>query len=103
MKALLYTNKTPIGTFWIRPEPAGRVRLGIDRTELRAYPSPKAAARAVTERQTGWERWDKADDVLAPRGLEAWRREAGHRTERRLASKKSSAREGAGEPDLAES
>ncbi|MCU1294155.1 MAG: hypothetical protein JWP08_3005 [Bryobacterales bacterium] len=89
MKALLYTNKTPLGTFWIRPEPAGRVRLGIDRMELRAYPSPKAAARAVADRQTGWGPWDKASEVVAPRGLEAWRREAGHRTTRRLAAEKS--------------
>jgi hypothetical protein len=52
MKTTLFTYDTPVGTFWIRPEPAGRVRLGIGRERLNTFPSATAAARAVAERTT---------------------------------------------------
>lgn len=87
MKSSLYTVATDAGTFWIRPEPADRVRLGIDNVELKTYSSPKAAARAVAERNTGWQLWDQAA-TLAPSGLEKWKRASGHRSGRKYAYKK---------------
>lgn len=95
MKSVLYTHETPLGTFWIRPEPAGRVRLGLDRAELRTYSSAKAAARAVTDRDTGLQSWDQARDVTAPSGLEKWKQGPGHQKMQRLARKKVSARNSA--------
>lgn len=64
------------GTFWIRPEPADRVQLGIDRHKLNTYGSAKAAARAVAERTTGWVGWDTLERVDAPARLERWKRPA---------------------------
>jgi hypothetical protein len=87
MKSILYTLKTDAGTFWIRPEPADRVRLGVDKVELKAYSSPKVAARAVAERNTGWEPWDQSTGPV-PSDLEKWKRGSGHRSGRRHAFKK---------------
>lgn len=87
MKSVLYTFTTDAGTFWMRPEPADRVRLGIDKVELKTYSSPKAAARAVAERDTGWEAWDKST-APPPSALEKWKRGSGHRTGRKHAHKK---------------
>jgi hypothetical protein len=87
MKSVLYTLSTEAGTFWIRPEPADRVRLGVDNMELKSYSSPKAAARAVAERNTGWAVWDESK-ALAPSGLESWKRGSGHRSGRKHAHKK---------------
>ncbi len=66
MKTVLFTYDAGIGTFWIRPEPAGRVQLGLDRHKLGTYASPKAAARAVTEKNTGFEPWDDATGLPVP-------------------------------------
>ena len=41
MKTVLFTYETPVGTFWIQPEPAGRVRLGIGREKLGTYASAR--------------------------------------------------------------
>lgn len=77
MKTTLFTYQCAAGTFWIRPEPAGRVRLGIDEHQLKTYSSPTAAARAVAERKTGWPAWDNSAEELAPRGLDRWKRAPG--------------------------
>ena len=74
MKTNLFTFASQLGTFWIRPEPAGRVRLGIDRTLLKSYGSATAAARAVAARQTGWPKWDSDVAERAPRTLRNWKR-----------------------------
>lgn len=87
MKSILYTLNTDAGTFWIRPEPADRVQLGIDKIELKTYSSPRAAARAVAERTTGWQAWDESA-AAAPSGLEKWKRGDGHRRGRKHAHKK---------------
>lgn len=87
MKSVLYTFSTDEGAFWIRPEPADRVRLGIDNIELKTYPSPKAAARAVAERNTGSKVWDEST-ALAPSGLEKWKRGGAHRSGRKHAHNK---------------
>lgn len=87
MKSVLYTLSTEAGTFSIRPEPAGRVRLGIDSVDLKSYSSPKAAARAVAERSTGWQAWDQSAAPV-PAGLERWKRGTGHRTGRKHAHNK---------------
>ena len=73
MKTTLFTYETPAGTFWIRPEPAGRVQLGIDRRKLQTYSSVKTAARAVAERCTGYADWDNATGIPAPPGLDRWK------------------------------
>ncbi len=91
MKSVLYTLATDAGTFWIRPEPADRVRLGIDNIELKTFASPKAAARAVAERSTGWPAWDQST-ALAPPSLEKWKRGSGHRTGRKHAHRKEATR-----------
>lgn len=86
MKTTLFQYQTDIGTFWIRPEPAGRVQLGLDRHKLRTYTSPTAAARAVAQRETGWEAWDASTELLAPASLQRWKRPAlpaGHEKPRR--------------------
>jgi hypothetical protein len=74
MKTVLFTYEAPLGTFWIRPEPGGRVQLGLDRLKLRTYPSAKAAARAVADRATGYEPWDSRTETIAPEGLDKWKR-----------------------------
>ncbi len=84
MKSVLYTLTTDAGTFWIRPEPADRVRLGIDNVDLKTYSSPKAAARSVAERSTGWQAWDQST-ALVPASLQRWKRGSGHRTGRKHA------------------
>lgn len=80
MKSVLFTYESPMGTFWIRPEPAGRVQLGLDAHKLSTYSSAKAAAKAVAEQSTGWESWDTAGGLLPPPGLERWKRAAGYRS-----------------------
>jgi hypothetical protein len=86
MKSVLFTYDSPMGTFWIRPEPADRVQLGLDAQKLRTYASAKAAAKAVAEQSTGWEPWDTASGLIIPPGLEKWKRAAGYRsaTKRRV-------------------
>jgi hypothetical protein len=74
MKTTLFTWTTPIGTFWIRPVPAGRVLLGLDHERLKTYSSAKAAARAVAERSTGKAAWDTALEVPPPANLKHWKR-----------------------------
>ena len=73
MKTTLFAYESPVGTFWIRPEPAGRVQLGIDGHKLKTYSSPTAAARDVAARKSGFEPWDTAEGV-PPRGLKQWKR-----------------------------
>jgi hypothetical protein len=58
VKTNLFTFESSVGTFWIRPEPAGRVQLGIGRNRLKTYPSPTAASRDVAAHRTGWAAWD---------------------------------------------
>jgi hypothetical protein len=74
MKTVLFTYETPVGTFWIQPEPAGRVRLGIGRERLGTYASARLAAKAVGDRTTGWAAWDELEGVPAPARLTAWKR-----------------------------
>ena len=74
MKTTLFTYDGPAGTFWIRPEPAGRVQLGIDRRKLKTYKSPTAAARDVAARKTGYAPWDELEGELTPRDLRDWKR-----------------------------
>jgi hypothetical protein len=89
MKSILFTYQSPIGTFWIRPEPASRVQLGLDGHKLRTYSSPKAAAKAVAEQSTGWEAWDTAVGLITPPGLEKWKTGAGYRSARAKVASKS--------------
>jgi len=90
MKTILFTHKTPVGTFWIIPEPADRVRLGIDGTRLKSYSSAKAAARDVYRRTTGWEAWDTLADASAPESLTKWKRAGASKGRRHKAMEKAS-------------
>jgi hypothetical protein len=76
MKTILFTYETPVGTFWIQPEPADRVQLGIDRHKLRTFTSARLAAKAVGDRTTGWAPWDELEGVPAPQRLSRWKRPA---------------------------
>jgi len=82
MKTVLFTYQTPVGTFWIHPEPADRVRLRIDGTPLKSSSSAKAAARDVYHRSTGWEAWDTLVDVPAPNSLARWKRQSASKAQR---------------------
>ncbi len=74
MKTLLFRLETPVGTFWIHPEPAGRVQLRMNQHRLKTYSSAKAAARDVAEKHTGWKEWDQLEGVTAPENLSRWKR-----------------------------
>jgi hypothetical protein len=74
MKTVLYTFSSGFGTFWIQPQPAGRVLLGIDNHQLRTYSSARLAANSVYEQKTGWAQWDEAEGVSRPPTLKQWRR-----------------------------
>jgi hypothetical protein len=73
MKTVLFSLETPHGTFWIRPEPANRVRLMVDGTPLLSYRSATLAARAVAQKKTGHEAWDRDPQAFAPE-LQRWKR-----------------------------
>lgn len=75
MKTTLFTLITTLGEFWIRPEAAGRVQLGLDRRKLKSYNSVKAAVRAVADHDTGLSEWDTSESV-APADLRKWKRAA---------------------------
>lgn len=78
MKSVLFTYLTPLGMFWIRPEPAGRVRLGFDGEQLGTYSSPRAAVDAVAQQKTGYQPWDLAEHPVVPGGLTKWKTGAGY-------------------------
>jgi len=77
VKTVLFTFESPVGTFWIHPEPGGRVQLRIDRTRLKTYTSARAAAHDVYARTTGWEPWDSSRGTVAPPSLVKWKRGSG--------------------------
>jgi|tagenome__1003787_1003787.scaffolds.fasta_scaffold20629167_2 hypothetical protein len=78
MKSVLFTYLSPLGTFWIRPEPAGRVRLGFEREQLGTYASARAAADAVAQQKTGYQPWDVAEHSITPSGLARWKTAPGY-------------------------
>jgi hypothetical protein len=77
MKRTLFTYKSAVGEFWIRPDAGGRVMLGLGRDQLKRFSSPRAAAIAVYEGSTGHAEWDDAADALRPKSLEQWKRARG--------------------------
>lgn len=76
MKTVLYSLETPAGTFWIQPQPAGRVLLGIDNHRLKTYGSVTDATDAVSHRTTGYAEWDDAEGERRPVPLRQWRKGA---------------------------
>jgi hypothetical protein len=74
VKTVLFSYATPVGTFWIQPQPADRVLLGIDNNRLRTYGSATQAADAVRDRRTGFEAWDTLENVQPPNTLNRWKR-----------------------------
>jgi hypothetical protein len=73
VKTVLFSFETPVGTFWIQPQPADRVLLGIDNHHLKTYGSAKAAAEAVRDRRTGYEPWDSLGLARVPDNLKKWK------------------------------
>ena len=76
MKTVLFSFDTPVGTFWIQPQPADRVLLGIDNNRLKTYSSATAAAEAVRDRRTGYEPWDSLGLSRVPDNLKKWKKGA---------------------------
>jgi hypothetical protein len=74
VKTVLFSYDTPVGSFWIQPQPADRVLLGIDNHPLRTYTSASAAADAVRDRKTGYEPWDSLGLSRVPDSLKNWKR-----------------------------
>lgn len=72
MKTVLYSLDTDAGTFWIQPQPAGRVLLGIGNQHLRTYSSVRDAVEHVSARTTGHAAWD--DQPGPPVPLRRWRK-----------------------------
>jgi len=75
----LYSYQSPIGTFWIAPQPGrtDRFDLGIDGETIASYPSPAEAADDVCTHVTGYARWDaRRNDVSDPTNLDDWTRGA---------------------------
>lgn len=72
----MWIYRTPIGTFWIRPQAGGRWVLGIEDEALGSYHSPEAAASDVADRATGWSEWDDSRVMMGwePSGLAEWSR-----------------------------
>jgi hypothetical protein len=72
----MWFHKAEAGTFWIRFVPRGRgiFILGIDGRELGSYFSPEAAADDVYRQETGFTRWDSAEDMQVPTDLSEWKR-----------------------------
>ena len=68
--------RSPVGVFWIRPQPnsGGRFWLGIDDERLGSYHSPRAAADDVYCQATGWSEWDLLRRPNAPTDITEWER-----------------------------
>jgi hypothetical protein len=92
MKTILFQFESPVGTFWIHPEPADRVQLRIDNARLKTYGSAKAAARDVYKHSTGWEAWDRLHDAVAPGSLARWKRGNADAAEHRRRTDRTSAK-----------
>jgi hypothetical protein len=71
---LLY--RSPVGVFWIRPQPNSEERfwLGIGDERLGSYDSARAAVDDVYTQHTGWHAWDSLRDANAPTDLSEWER-----------------------------
>jgi len=72
-----YFFRSPVGLFWIRPQPnsGGRFWLGIDDERLGSYHSLRAAADDVYSQATGFYRWDSLRRPDVPIDLTEWERE----------------------------
>ncbi|AHG92873.1 hypothetical protein J421_5356 (plasmid) [Gemmatirosa kalamazoonensis] len=71
----IWHYRTPVGVFWIRPQPNsdGRWWLGVgDEMPLGSYHSPEAAASDMGDQVTGWSDWDLLRGAQAPRDLSEW-------------------------------
>jgi hypothetical protein len=76
VKTVLFSYDTPVGTFWIQPQPDDRVLLGISNNRLKTYASAGAAADAVRDRKTGYEPWDSLGLFRVPNTLKDWKKGA---------------------------
>lgn len=70
----MFIYKSPVGTFWIKPNDDGRFVLGIDQETLGFYHSAVSAADDVYVHVTGYYPWDKLDGKIhdAPTDIYEW-------------------------------
>ncbi|VBB07700.1 Hypothetical protein LUCI_2965 [Lucifera butyrica] len=69
----MYTYKSPVGTFWIKPDGKGNFVLGIENQELEVHYSPWVAADNVSIHVTGYPEWDKLGGIVSgPSDLSEW-------------------------------
>jgi hypothetical protein len=78
MRKYVYSFKSAVGTFWIRPEGKKSWSLcvgGEGMIEvLGHYDSPVSAADGVYRQCTGWGEWDRRTHNDAPTSLLLWMR-----------------------------
>ncbi|MGB6328000.1 MAG: hypothetical protein WBF48_03680 [Halarcobacter sp.] len=67
-----YYLKTPFGIFFISSAPYGGYNLNLEEDTINWSNSAEELAQQVFERTSGFEEWDKATNLEAPKNLEEW-------------------------------
>lgn len=69
-----YHYLSPIGIFWIRPQPnrPGSYWLGLDDEPLKSYRDPQDAVKDVYNQCVGFDPWDRAHFTAIPACLADW-------------------------------
>lgn len=67
-----YYLKTPFGIFFISSAPYGGYNLNLEEDTINWSNSAEELAQQVFERTSGFEEWDKATKIKAPKNLEEW-------------------------------
>ena len=67
-----YYLKTPFGIFFISSAPYGGYNLNLEEDTINWSNSAEELAQQVFERTSGFEEWDKATNIKAPKNLEEW-------------------------------
>jgi hypothetical protein len=72
----MYSYKSKVGTFWIKPTNDNRWALGIGDEVLGSYASPIPPANQVYTHTTGYNPWDILDGTIfdAPTDVYEWKR-----------------------------
>ena len=76
MTVMIYSYRTPVGTFVIRPQRADpkRVELWVGGECYGSYHDARMAASDVHGHATGYDAWDMALHLHAPKDLAEWQR-----------------------------
>lgn len=67
-----YYLKTPFGIFFISSAPYGGYNLNLEEDTINWANSAEELSQQVFERTSGFEEWDKATNLEAPKSLEEW-------------------------------